>query len=58
MLTHEFVTNVNNKIILDINKGVLLPVSYISNFIKKTSILGEKCTLYCVYVENRHKIFG
>ena len=36
MLTHEFVTNVNNKIILDINKKVLPPVSYISNFIKKT----------------------
>ena len=36
MLTHEFVTNVCNKIILEINKGVLPPVSYISNFIKKT----------------------
>ena len=36
MLTHEFVTNVNNKIILDINKRLPPPVSYIINFIQKT----------------------
>ena len=43
MLTHEFVTNVNNKIILNINKGVLPPVSYISNLKKKTHHLIKMC---------------